>query len=320
MGDDERDFAEEEANRRLSDAGELNLAHAREGRCFDPDCEIHNPDVIEDDAERLTALAWFTAGAASAGGDDWPDPDDPDRGGRPIVDVYEGSYRPGNDAESHRIKAEADAAVARDLADDDLFRCERCGTIRDNDDSRRTESGELICADGCPAEDPHTIGTDEDVARAMTARNIEAATAQREERFQVHDFDRHGEDGVRYLPCVVDHWQVGADGERLIVGVYEDGDTADEVLNALVKVTGGNEMPQAEGVEVTIPYGLRREDLVLDSSSRGAVRTLSESLRILADEGVAQPDDVLAATVLLFRAGAGTLAQCLDTAIVWECG
>jgi hypothetical protein len=45
--------------------GMRNLEHAREGLglCNDPDCEIHNPEVIEPTNERLTALAWFLAGA-----------------------------------------------------------------------------------------------------------------------------------------------------------------------------------------------------------------------------------------------------------------
>ena len=40
-----------------------NLAHAVENDCEDPDCEIHSPEVIETERERLTAMAWFYAGA-----------------------------------------------------------------------------------------------------------------------------------------------------------------------------------------------------------------------------------------------------------------
>ena len=45
--------------------GHQNYTHAalRSVICRDPDCEIHRPEVIEDQAERLTALAWFYAGA-----------------------------------------------------------------------------------------------------------------------------------------------------------------------------------------------------------------------------------------------------------------
>ena len=43
-----------------------NLNHALSGKCNDPDCEIHMPSVIEDRAQRLTALAWFIAGAMAA--------------------------------------------------------------------------------------------------------------------------------------------------------------------------------------------------------------------------------------------------------------
>jgi len=31
--------------------------------CTDPDCEIHNPEVIESDEERYTSKAMFLAGA-----------------------------------------------------------------------------------------------------------------------------------------------------------------------------------------------------------------------------------------------------------------
>ena len=40
-------------------AGKHNLAHVMEKRdCKDPDCELHNVMVIEDEDERLTAVAW----------------------------------------------------------------------------------------------------------------------------------------------------------------------------------------------------------------------------------------------------------------------
>ena len=40
-----------------------NLEHVLTGECHDPDCELHHPEVIEDPRERLTALAWYFAGA-----------------------------------------------------------------------------------------------------------------------------------------------------------------------------------------------------------------------------------------------------------------
>jgi hypothetical protein len=46
-------------------AGMKNLQHALADVCTDPDCEIHAPTVIEDDNERLTALAWYYAGAVA---------------------------------------------------------------------------------------------------------------------------------------------------------------------------------------------------------------------------------------------------------------
>lgn len=42
-----------------------NMNHALANNCTDPDCEIHVPTCIEDRAERLTAMAWFYAGACA---------------------------------------------------------------------------------------------------------------------------------------------------------------------------------------------------------------------------------------------------------------
>jgi len=42
-----------------------NLQHVLDDAnrvCMDPDCELHNPEVIESDAERYTAKAFFLAG------------------------------------------------------------------------------------------------------------------------------------------------------------------------------------------------------------------------------------------------------------------
>lgn len=41
-----------------------NLIHASSD-CSDPDCEIHHPEVIEDEGSRLTAMAWYEAGRRS---------------------------------------------------------------------------------------------------------------------------------------------------------------------------------------------------------------------------------------------------------------
>lgn len=44
-------------------AGRMVLKHAlSDDVCTDPDCEIHNPWVIETLSEAETALAWFYAG------------------------------------------------------------------------------------------------------------------------------------------------------------------------------------------------------------------------------------------------------------------
>ena len=48
--------------------GGANLDHVLTTEvCVDPDCELHYPEVIETDSERLTALAWFFAGAQAMG-------------------------------------------------------------------------------------------------------------------------------------------------------------------------------------------------------------------------------------------------------------
>jgi hypothetical protein len=39
------------------------LKHAQRTDCTDPDCEVHNPWVQEDDAERTFALCFYVAGA-----------------------------------------------------------------------------------------------------------------------------------------------------------------------------------------------------------------------------------------------------------------
>lgn len=42
-------------------AGRNNLLHAY-SMCSDPDCELHNPEVIEDYDSRATAKAWYSLG------------------------------------------------------------------------------------------------------------------------------------------------------------------------------------------------------------------------------------------------------------------
>lgn len=44
---------------------QANLVHASQS-CDDPDCEIHHPEVIEDEAERYTAMAYYEAGYRAA--------------------------------------------------------------------------------------------------------------------------------------------------------------------------------------------------------------------------------------------------------------
>lgn len=51
------------ATRKTMTVGQRNLNHVLHGFCNDPDCELHHPEVIEDDEQSLTARAWFLAGA-----------------------------------------------------------------------------------------------------------------------------------------------------------------------------------------------------------------------------------------------------------------
>jgi hypothetical protein len=46
--------------------GQQNYDHVLAGPCSDPDCELHHPAMIEDWDQRLTACAWFLAGAQAA--------------------------------------------------------------------------------------------------------------------------------------------------------------------------------------------------------------------------------------------------------------
>jgi hypothetical protein len=45
----------------VSEVSRFNLEHAHKA-CVDPDCEIHNPWVIEVESTRDTACAWYIAG------------------------------------------------------------------------------------------------------------------------------------------------------------------------------------------------------------------------------------------------------------------
>jgi hypothetical protein len=47
--------------RTMASVGLTNLEHALSEGCKDPDCEIHNPEVIADDNSRLTAFAFIIA-------------------------------------------------------------------------------------------------------------------------------------------------------------------------------------------------------------------------------------------------------------------
>lgn len=63
-------------------------------------------------------------------------------------------------------------------------------------------------------------------------------------------------------------------------------------------------------------------DLTLDKAATGPNERVDRLLMWLArdggsDEGLAR---ILASTVALYQFGAGNIAQCLDTAIIWERG
>lgn len=74
--------------------------------------------------------------------------------------------------------------------------------------------------------------------------------------------------------------------------------------------------------EITIPFNLEPHELVLDPATveRG-FSSIIRSARFMSDEaGIEEIERVLTAAVCLFHAGAGTIAECLDTAIIWERG
>jgi hypothetical protein len=75
-------------------------------------------------------------------------------------------------------------------------------------------------------------------------------------------------------------------------------------------------------VTVEIPFGLDEDELVLDPAAMGdGLSSAPTELRWLAQFAVEEElPRILAATVLLFDANAGTIGQCLHTAIVWERG
>lgn len=86
----------------------------------------------------------------------------------------------------------------------------------------------------------HAPLTAEEMRRYLDGETImgdprEQARRVEEPRFQVHEFDRAGEQS-EYV--VVDHWQVGSDGERLIVGTYPSPELAGAVRDALAVVAG----------------------------------------------------------------------------------
>lgn len=69
-----------------------------------------------------------------------------------------------------------------------------------------------------------------------------------------------------------------------------------------------------------LPYGMHDKDVVLDDG--GATHsTLQQNLQWLADEAMEEElPTILAGWHALWLAKAGTIGECLDTAIVWERG
>jgi hypothetical protein len=77
-------------------------------------------------------------------------------------------------------------------------------------------------------------------------------------------------------------------------------------------------------VEIKIPFDLGVEDLVIDPAAHDAM--LQDELEWLTKDDSpwmdrpAELDSIFRSTCALYGAGAGTFAECLRTAIIWERG
>jgi hypothetical protein len=70
---------------------------------------------------------------------------------------------------------------------------------------------------------------------------------------------------------------------------------------------------------VHIPFNLTIGELVLDDAARDS--GLGTELQWLFEQAtVEELPRILLSAVLLFEAGAGTIAECLHTGIIWERG
>ena len=83
-------------------------------------------------------------------------------------------------------------------------------------------------------------------------------------------------------------------------------------------------MNEKTHVSIKIPFNLTTEQLVIESSAKDA--ELQTELEWLTQndspwmDRPAELDSIFRSTVALYQAGAGTFAECLRTAIVWERG
>jgi hypothetical protein len=77
-------------------------------------------------------------------------------------------------------------------------------------------------------------------------------------------------------------------------------------------------------VSVTIPFNLTEAELVIDPAAKDS--DLQTELEWLTEDDSpwmdrpAELDSIFRSTVALYQAGAGTFAECLHTAIIWERG
>src|SRR5262245_20060083 len=135
---------------------------------------------------------------------------------------------------------------------------------------------------------------------------------------------------IEVIGSALDHeWQEDHDS---FDGGYADthlGCTAEELEHAIdVALPALTALAKTDVLPVTLPFGLGRDELVLEPEDQP--RKLSESLAWLAREAeriesgesglVGEHEAILRSAVLLYTAGAGTLDRCLDTAIVWARG
>lgn len=151
------------------------------------------------------------------------------------------------------------------------------------------------------------------IDRIVAAFEREPDKSEPQERFQIHTFDRHGLDGLTFEFCVVDHDQIGSDGERFIVGTYTDRAVAEEVRDALIAVQPPTQEREPDKFDTYIVEGRKLIELHPDFSEGDLASPGADD-----DEGGAEnvwtaaSDQI--ATILHGVFGRKPLAECMTDA------